>query len=85
MEAHDREPDPSIRLVTVFRTEDPGLVGLAKSILDDAGIDYYVAGETMRNVFGWGLPGAHGVGPAEFSVREEDGSRAREILADLER
>jgi hypothetical protein len=85
MEGHDREPDPNIRLVTVFQTEDPGLVPLVKSILEDAGIDYYVAGEVMRNVFGWGLPGAYGVGPAEFRVREEDATRAREVLADVAR
>ena len=76
-------PDPNIRLDAVFKTEDYALVAIAKSILEDARIDYSVAGETLRNVFGWGLPGVYGVGPAVFLVGEEDAERARELLAPL--
>ncbi len=76
-------PEPNIRLVTVFETEDAGLVAVVKSLLEDEGIEYVVRGETLRNVFGWGLPGVYGVGPAAFQVREEDAARATALLSRL--
>ncbi len=60
----------------------PDLVGLAKSILDSANIDHFVAGEDLRNIRGWGLDGA-GMGPAEFQVRESDAEAAIELLSEL--
>jgi hypothetical protein len=78
-----READPNIRLTTVFRTADFGLVAIVKSVLENAGIDYFVRGETLRNVLGWGVPGVYGVGPAEFQVREEDAAQAMIILSQL--
>jgi len=77
------EPDPSIRLVTIFHATDPGLVAIVKSLLDEAGIDHFVRGETLRNGMGWGTPGAFGVGPAEFQVREQDAARATALLSRL--
>jgi hypothetical protein len=77
------EPDPGIRLVTVFKAADPGLVAIVKSLLDDAGIDHFVRGETLRNVTGWGTPGAFGIGAAEFQVREQDSARATALLSRL--
>jgi hypothetical protein len=81
------EPDPDIRLVTVFATADPGVFALVTSLLDNEGIDYAVRGDTLRNVVGWGGPGIFNsaVGPAEFQVREEDATRAAALLARLER
>lgn len=76
-------PDPTIRLVPVFETEDYGVAAVAKSLLDDAGIDYSVSGEILRNFVGWGSPGVYGVRPAVFVVREEDAARTRELLAQL--
>jgi hypothetical protein len=75
--------DPNIRLVTVFTTTDPGLVGVVRSLLDEAGIEYAVKGETLRNVLGWGMPGVYGVGPAEFQVREEDAADAATLLSEI--
>jgi hypothetical protein len=80
---HGPQPDPDIRLVTVFATDDPGLVAIVKSLLDEAGIDHFVPGETLRNVMGWGTPGPFGLGSAEFQVREEDADRATELLSQL--
>ena len=77
------EPDPNIRLVTIFTTTDPGLVGVVKSLLDEAGIEYSVNGETLRNVLGWGTPGVYGVGPPEFQVREEDAAEAAALLSEI--
>lgn len=81
MESTDKSPDPNIRLTTVFTTADPGLVAIVKSVLEEAGIDHFVRGETLRNVMGWGGPGVYGVGPAEFQVREEDAAHATAILS----
>lgn len=76
-------PDPTIQLVTVFRTNDPGLAGLAKSILDSAHIDHVVMGEDLRNIRGWGLDG-FGVGPAEFQVRQAEAQAAIDLLSELQ-
>ena len=71
------KPDPNIKLVTVFSTNDDGLTGVAKSLLESARIEYSMRGDSIRNVttiaFGW----------AEFQVREEDAEQARALLAGL--
>ena len=80
-------PDPDIRLVTILRTSEAGMVAVAKSILGDAAIDYFVAGETGLNVMGWsGLGGFNSaLGEAEFQVREADAPAASRLLARLDR
>jgi hypothetical protein len=75
--------DPDVELVPVLRTGDPGLVAVVKSILDASGIAYFVRGETLRNVMGWGGINA-GVGEAEFQVRAADAPDALRLLAQLE-
>jgi hypothetical protein len=79
-------PDPDIRLVTVLRTSELGMVAVAKSILDDAGIAYFVSGETRLNVMGWGGLGGFNsaLGVAEFRVREADEPAASRLLARLD-
>ena len=53
--------------------------------IDDADIDYFVRGETIRNVTGWGLWGFNGaLGEAEFQVREADAPAASRLLARLD-
>ena len=85
MTSHRPTPDPDIQLVTVLRTSDGGLVAVAKSLLEDAEIDYFVRGETLRNVMGWGGPGVFNsaIGDAEFQVREADAPDASRLLARL--
>lgn len=63
-------------LVSVFRTTDPGLVPLAKSMLDDEGISHAVSGDGAS-------AGRSGESPVEFLVREEDAERARTLLEGL--
>jgi Putative prokaryotic signal transducing protein len=75
--------DPDVELVPVLRTGDPGLVAVAKSILDAAGIAYFIRGETLRNVIGWGGVNA-GLGDAEFQVRGADAPDALRLLEQLE-
>ncbi len=62
-------------LVTVFSSRDPGLVAVAKSLLQSAGILFSVRGEMLQN-----LPV---FSPAELQVLTTDADDARRILADL--
>jgi hypothetical protein len=67
--------------VTVFKTNDPGLLGMAKSLLADAGIAYVVAGEGLQGLF----PGSHygnDFAP-RILVGAEDADTARELLREL--
>lgn len=78
------EPTTKIQLVPVFRAADPGLIAVATSLLDEAGIDHAVNGGTEGKVFGWGTSGSPGVGVTEIQVRDQDAARAVEILASLQ-
>ena len=85
MTTRRQPPDPDIQLVTVLSTGDAAMVAVAKSILDGAGIDYFVRGERYLNVMGWGGPGvfSSALGEAEFQVREADAPDASRLLARL--
>ena len=79
------DPTPDPKLVAVLRTEDAGLVPLAKSMLDEEGIEHLVRGQGLQDPFYGGLPSGsgYGRGPVEFWVREEDAGRARTLLDGL--
>jgi hypothetical protein len=62
--------------VTVLATRDPGLVAVAKSLLDASDIDYVAKGENLQNV----PPFSPWV---EIQVRAEDVAEAKALLADL--
>ena len=79
-------PDPTIQFASVLTTGDPGVIAVAKSLLEAEGIEYLVRAEGLQDLFGWGRVGAGYnilAGPADFVVREDDAARARELLADL--
>jgi hypothetical protein len=81
-----RAPDPNIELVPVFQSGDEGQILVAKSLLEAEGIDYFVRGEALQDLFGWGrlaVGFSNVVGPALFVVRKDDEDRARELLRDL--
>ncbi|MFC1834249.1 DUF2007 domain-containing protein [Thermodesulfobacteriota bacterium] len=40
--------------VTVLESENPGLIAVAKSVLDSAGIPYIIANEVLHTLFGAG-------------------------------
>ena len=42
--------------VTVFRTNDPGLLAVAQSLLAEADIEFFVAGEAMSGLYPGGAP-----------------------------
>ena len=79
------EPTPEAELVPVLATGDAGLIAVAKSLLEAEGIDYFVRGDGLQDLFGYGRLTSFNfvVGPAEFLVRSEDADRARELLNGL--
>ena len=62
--------------VTVLSTRDPLLLGLAKSLLDEAGVLNVTIGENFRTPIYQLL--------VEIQVRQEHVEEARKILEDLE-
>jgi len=79
------DPHHDIALVPVFATGEAALIAVAKSLLEAEGIDYFVRGEGLTDLFGYGRITTFNyvVGPPEFVVRKEDAERARELLKDL--
>jgi hypothetical protein len=79
-------PSPDTPLVVVLETADAAVIAVAKSLLEAEGIDYYVRGENLSDLFGFGRITAFNYilgEPPAFLVRDEDAARARELLADL--
>lgn len=67
--------------VTVFSTGDPGLLAVAQSLLEEADIFFFVAGEVVSGLY----PGALGpCGVPEIRVAAENADAARELLKALE-
>lgn len=75
-----------VDLVTVMESGDPGLIMVAKSLLENAGIRYYAKGETAQNLFGGGTFGTGFnllTGPTQIQVSKADFEEALELLKDL--
>jgi hypothetical protein len=64
----------------VFRTQDIVEVSLVKSLLDSAGIKYFVFGEQLNSVLG-GIVGDD-ISAARFMVLEGDIDTALDVLED---
>ena len=74
------------KLVTIFATGNHGIIALAKSILDDAGIQYYAKNERAEDLIGIGVIGTGFnpiIGPIELQVLEENAAEAKDLLKDL--
>jgi hypothetical protein len=75
-----------VDLVTVVESGAPGLIMIAKSLLENAGIRYFAKGETVQNLFGDGTFGAGFnplTDPAQIQVSKADLEEALELLKDL--
>jgi Putative prokaryotic signal transducing protein len=73
--------------VTVLETGDPGLVAVAKSLLESAGINYFARGEGVQDLFAAGRLGtgfSPVVGPIQLQVAAEDADEAKELLRGLD-
>lgn len=62
--------------VTVMETSDRALIAFVKSILDDAGIKYFVNGESLLNL------GRSAIA-AKIQVDKKDAEAALELLKEL--
>jgi hypothetical protein len=73
--------------VTVLESGDPALLAVAKSLLEDAGIQYFAKGEGVQDLFAAGRVGGFNplVGPVELQVAADDAAEAKAVLLDLSR
>lgn len=71
--------------VTVLATGDPALLAVAKSLLEEADIDFFAKGEAIQDLVGLGrLAGFNpAVGPVELQVAPEHADEARALLREL--
>jgi hypothetical protein len=78
---------PPEDLALAARFANVALVPLAKSLLDDAGIEFTTRNELTQDLIGWGRFGAMFnplVGMVEFWVPAGQVEAARRVLGDLE-
>ena len=76
------EPQPHLTLVTVLETIDRNLLIVAKSVLDDAEMDYVVEGESITDPLGAvTLYGRKR--PTRLQVAEKDEQASRDLLSSL--
>lgn len=68
--------DDPMELVTVFKTEDAGLIPIVKSLLSDANIPYTLKSDGLQTLYAFGVTG--------FSVLKSDENSAKEVLKELE-
>ena len=71
----ERQPN-SPAPVTVLTVRDPGVLAVAKSVLDDANIEYFAKGEGAQNLTPLMLW-------VELQVGANDEAEARTLLAEL--
>jgi hypothetical protein len=72
--------------VTVFSSGNEALVAVAKSLLDDAGIEYIVRNEETQNLVGFGVLGTGYnpvIGPTVIQVLESKEEEAKKVLEEL--
>ena len=72
--------------VTVLESGDPALLAVAKSLLEEAGIQYFAKGEGVQDLFGGGRVGTGFslfTGPVQLQVAAEDAEEATTILREL--
>jgi Putative prokaryotic signal transducing protein len=81
----DPDDDPHAP-TTIFESSDPALLAIAKTLLQDNKIYFFVAGEGLQELFVFGRYGTGFnplVGPARIQVAKENAAHARELLRDL--
>lgn len=72
--------------VTVLSTGKQADIAVAKSILEAAGIRYFIKGEGVQDLFGYGRLGSGFnpiTGPIKIQVSRSDEKEARELLEHL--
>ncbi len=81
------EPEhPDVKLVEVFRTTNAAVLPVVKSLIDSAGIEYFVQGEEALGLLPVGPMGAvvsRATLAAIVHVKEEDAESVKEMLGGL--
>ena len=74
------------QLKTVFTSGNLGVLAIAESLLNSAGIEYVVDGEIFQSILGVGIQSGifskNGTA-AKIKVKTEDEQTAKELLKDL--
>lgn len=71
----DTEPQ-FVELVTIFETRDRALISFIKSVLEEAGIKYFVNGESLLNL-------GRAAVDVKIQVEKKDIGTASELLKDI--
>jgi hypothetical protein len=73
-------------LVAIYQAIDEVHVLLVRSLLEDAGIEFFARNERLQDLFGYGRVGGYNfiVGPVTFEVLESEAEAAREVLCALD-
>jgi len=66
-----------LQTATVLETRDFGLIAMARSLLEEAGLEYWTEGEAL-------LTSMPLMSSVLFKVREQDAARAKTLLEGLE-
>jgi hypothetical protein len=75
-----------IEQVTVYTSTTNAELVIAQSLLEGAGIEYFVKGSGIAGLFGGGQIGYNPVtGPIEIQVNPDDEEEAREVLSEMDR
>jgi hypothetical protein len=77
-----------LTIVTVLAAGDDTKIEMARSLLDGAGIGYWVKGERLQDLFGLGRLGLGYnvlVGPILLQVDAKDAEEAFAVLAEIDR
>lgn len=79
--------DPDIRVVSVFRTDDPAVLPLATIALEAEGIEYEVRDADKQDSYEWQMSQPSTTLPRvmEIVVASDVAAKARDLLVDLER
>lgn len=82
----DDPPTPNAKIVPVFRTTDSMLLPIVTSLIESAGIEYFVQGEEALGLIpvgGMGSSVSRASLGAIVHVHEEDADSVREMLAEI--
>jgi hypothetical protein len=78
-EGHITMQKPQNDFISIYASNDQGEIAFVKSILDEAGIQYYVTNENLRTLIG--AVGAFST--SELKVEKERFEEAKELLKDF--
>jgi hypothetical protein len=70
--------DPNVQLVEVYKAQGEMQAQMIRSVLESDGIESMLSGESVRLTHGFTVDG---LAEVKILVREEDETRAREVIS----